>query len=90
MKIDYLHVMSLKFVKVGAPATLFSPHPGNAATREFNRSYIFVLSLFVEILEVILAKIRYAAFSGFFYWLDIKHNHTRIVVYIPLIHCAFS
>lgn len=56
IKIDYLVVVSLKCVKLGAPATFFSPHPGNASTREFNRSYVFVPSLFVEILEVILKK----------------------------------
>lgn len=67
MKIDYLHVMSLKCVRLGAPATLFSPHPGNVATGEFNSSYVIVLSLFVEILDMILTEIRHATFSGFLY-----------------------
>lgn len=48
--------MSLKCVKLGTPATLFSPHPDNASTGDFNMGYVLVLSLFVEILEVIIAK----------------------------------
>ena len=46
---------------------LFSPHLGNASTGEFNRGYVFVLPLCVEILEVIKVKIRYATFSRFLY-----------------------
>jgi hypothetical protein len=58
--------MSLKCFKLRAAAT-FPPHPGNASTGEFNRSYVFILLLYEEILKVILAKIHYAGFSGFFY-----------------------